>query len=214
MNTKTLLMSFSMIASAACAQNLTSGIDKTNMNLNVKPGDDFYEYAAGGWLKAHPLDAEHPSNGAFVDLEEQNQKRIRGLIEEYSSTSQPKGTLGQKIGDLYNMLMDSVRLNRDGAAPLMPVLEKIRAIKNKKEYQLVTARLDRQGVGAMMFGIGVGADQRNASQNIVGISQGGIGLGDRDYYLNDDEQTVKVREAYKEYIATLFRLAGDDSQTA
>ena len=160
MNTKTLLMSFSMIASAACAQNLTSGIDKTNMNLNVKPGDDFYEYAAGGWLKAHPLDAEHPSNGAFVDLEEQNQKRIRGLIEEYSSTSQPKGTLGQKIGDLYNMLMDSVRLNREGAAPLMPVLEKIRAIKNKKEYQLVTARLDRQGVGAMMFGIGVGADQR------------------------------------------------------
>ena len=214
MNTKTLLMSFSMIASAACAQNLTSGIDKANMNLNVKPGDDFYEYAAGGWLKAHPLDAEHPSNGAFVDLEEQNQKRIRGLIEEYSSVSQPKGTLGQKIGDLYNMLMDSVRLNREGAAPLMPVLEKIRAIKNKKEYQLVTARLDRQGVGAMMFGIGVGADQRNASQNIVGISQGGIGLGDRDYYLNDDEQTVKVREAYKEYIATLFRLAGDDSQTA
>lgn len=214
MNTKTLLMSFSMIASAACAQNLTSGIDKANMNLNVKPGDDFYEYSAGGWLKAHPLDAEHPSNGAFVDLEEQNQKRIRGLIEEYSSTSQPKGTLGQKIGDLYNMLMDSVRLNREGAAPLMPVLEKIRAIKNKKEYQLVTARLDRQGVGAMMFGIGVGADQRNASQNIVGISQGGIGLGDRDYYLNDDEQTVKVREAYKEYIATLFRLAGDDAQTA
>lgn len=214
MKTKTLLVSFSMVATAACAQNLSSGIDKANMNLDVKPGADFYEYAAGGWLKTHPLDAEHPTNGAFVDLEEQNQKRIKGLIEEYSSTSQPKGSLGQKIGDLYNLMMDSVRLNREGAAPLKPVLAKIEAIKNKKEYQLVMAQLDYQGVGAMMFGISVGADQRNASQNIVGISQGGIGLGERDYYLNDDEQTVKVRNAYKEYIKTLFQLVGDDEQTA
>ena len=214
MKTKTLLVSFSMVATAACAQNLSSGIDKANMNLDVKPGADFYEYAAGGWLKTHPLDAEHPTNGAFVDLEEQNQKRIKGLIEEYSSTSQPKGSLGQKIGDLYNLMMDSVRLNREGAAPLKPVLAKIEAIKNKKEYQLVMAQLDYQGVGAMMFGIIVGADQRNASQNIVGISQGGIGLGERDYYLNDDEQTVKVRNAYKEYIKTLFQLVGDDEQTA
>ena len=214
MKTKTLLVSFSMMATAACAQNLSSGIDKTNMNLNVKPGMDFYEYAAGGWLKTHPLDAEHPTNGAFVDLEEQNQKRIKGLIEEYSSKSQPKGSLGQKIGDLYNLMMDSVRLNREGAAPLKPVLAKVEAIKNKKEYQLVMAQLDYQGVGAMMFGISVGADQRNASQNIVGISQGGIGLGERDYYLNDDEQTVKVRNAYKEYIKTLFQLVGDDEQTA
>ena len=214
MKTKTLLVSFSMIATAACAQNLSSGIDKANMDLNVKPGMDFYEYAAGGWLKTHPLDAEHPTNGAFVDLEEQNQKRIKGLIEEYSSKSQPKGSLGQKIGDLYNLMMDSVRLNREGAAPLKPVLAKVEAIKNKKEYQLVMAQLDYQGVGAMMFGISVEADQRNASQNIVGISQGGIGLGERDYYLNDDEQTVKVRNAYKEYIKTLFQLVGDDEQTA
>lgn len=214
MKTKTLLVSFSMVATAACAQNLSSGIDKANMNLDVKPGADFYEYAAGGWLKTHPLDAEHPTNGAFVDLEEQNQKRIKGLIEEYSSTSQPKGSLGQKIGDLYNLMMDSVRLNREGAAPLKPVLAKVEAIKNKKEYQLVMAQLDYQGVGAMMFGISVGADQRNASQNIVEISQGGIGLSERDYYLNDDEQTVKVRNAYKEYIKTLFQLTGDDEQTA
>lgn len=214
MKTKTLLVSFSMMATAACAQNLSSGIDKANMNLDVKPGMDFYEYAAGGWLKTHPLDAEHPTNGAFVDLEEQNQKRIKGLIEEYSSKSQPKGSLGQKIGDLYNLMMDSVRLNREGAAPLKPVLAKVEAIKNKKEYQLVMAQLDYHGVGAMMFGISVGADQRNASQNIVGISQGGIGLGERDYYLNDDEQTVKVRNAYKEYIKTLFQLVGDDEQTA
>lgn len=203
-----------MLASAACAQGLSSGIDRANMNPAVKPGDDFYEYAAGGWLKTHPLDAEHPTNGAFVDLEELNQKRIRGLIEEYASKPQANGTLGQKIGDLYNMMMDSTRLNKEGSAPLKPVLDRIAAIKDKKEYQLVMSQLDYRGVGVMMFGIGVGADQRNASRNIVGISQGGIGLGDRDYYLKDDEQTVKVRDAYKVYLGDLFKLVGDDDETA
>lgn len=203
-----------MLASAACAQGLSSGIDRANMNPAVKPGDDFYEYAAGGWLKTHPLDAEHPTNGAFVDLEELNQKRIRGLIEEYASKPQANGTLGQKIGDLYNMMMDSTRLNKEGSAPLKPVLDRIAAIKDKKEYQLVMSQLDYRGVGVMMFGIGVGADQRNASRNIVGISQGGIGLGDRDYYLKDDEQTVKVRDAYKVYLGDLFKLVGDDDATA
>lgn len=214
MRTKLLMVSFSMLASAACAQGLSSGIDRANMNPAVKPGDDFYEYAAGGWLKTHPLDAEHPTNGAFVDLEELNQKRIRGLIEEYASKPQANGTLGQKIGDLYNMMMDSTRLNKEGSAPLKPVLDRIAAIKDKKEYQLVMSQLDYRGVGVMMFGIGVGADQRNASRNIVGISQGGIGLGDRDYYLKDDEQTVKVRDAYKVYLGDLFKLVGDDDATA
>jgi len=212
---KTILMaSLSMLTSVSFGQSLTSGIDRSSMNLSVKPGDDFYEYAAGGWLKSHPLDAEHPTNGAFVDLEELNQKRIKSLIEEYASAPQAKGTLGQKIGDLYKMMMDSTRLNREGGQPLKPVLATIAAIKDKREYQLVMSQLDYKGVGALMFGIGVGADQRNATHNIVGISQGGLGLGDRDYYLNDDEQTVKVRNAYQEYVKDLFLLMGFDDATA
>lgn len=214
MKKKTLLAAMMLATLSAGAQNLSSGIDKANMDLSVKPGTDFYRYAAGGWLKKNPLDAEHTSNGAFTDLYEQNQKRIQGLILEYATHPQPKGTLGQKLGSLYNLMMDSVRLNREGYAPLKPTLARIAAIKNVREYQIVTSQLDRRGDNTMMFGIGVGADMRNASMNIVSIGQGGIGLGTRDYYLNDDAQTVKIREAYKAFMKKMFEMVGDDPATA
>ena len=214
MKKRTLIAACLLAAMSANAQSQVSGIDKKNMNLNVKPGTDFYQYAAGGWLKSHPLDAEHTNNGAFTDLYEENQKRIQELILEYASKPQKKGTLEQKIGTFYNMLMDSMRLNREGWEPLKPTLARIAAVKSNKEYQLVTAELDRRGEGTMMFGIGVGADMRNASMNIVAIGQGGLGLGTRDYYLNDDPQTVKVREAYKTYMKNLFKMVGNDEATA
>ena len=214
MKKRTLIAACLLAAMSAGAQSQVSGIDKKNMDLSVKPGTDFYQYAAGGWLKSHPLDAEHTNNGAFTDLYEENQKRIQELILEYASKPQKQGTLEQKIGTLYNMLMDSVRLNREGWEPLKPTLARIAAVKSNKEYQLVTAELDRRGEGTMMFGIGVGADMRNASMNIVAIGQGGLGLGTRDYYLNDDPQTVKVREAYKTYMKNLFKMVGNDEATA
>lgn len=214
MKKRTLIAACLLAAMSANAQSQVSGIDKKNMNLNVKPGTDFYQYAAGGWLKSHPLDAEHTNNGAFTDLYEENQKRIQELILEYASKPQKKGTLEQKIGTFYNMLMDSVRLNREGWEPLKPTLARIAAVKSNKEYQLVTAELDRRGEGTMMFGIGVGADMHNASMNIVAIGQGGLGLGTRDYYLNEDPQTVKVREAYKTYMKNLFKMVGNDEATA
>ena len=214
MKKRTLIAACLLAAMSANAQSQVSGIDKKNMNLNVKPGTDFYQYAAGGWLKSHPLDAEHTNNGAFTDLYEENQKRIQELILEYASKPQKKGTLEQKIGTFYNMLMDSVRLNREGWEPLKPTLARIAAVKSNKEYQLVTAELDRRGEGTMMFGIGVGADMRNASMNIVAIGQGGLGLGTRDYYLNEDPQTVKVREAYKTFMQNLFKMVGNDEATA
>ena len=214
MKKRTLIAACLLAAMSANAQSQVSGIDKKNMNLNVKPGTDFYQYAAGGWLKSHPLDAEHTNNGAFTDLYEENQKRIQELILEYASKPQKQGTLEQKIGTLYNMLMDSVRLNREGWEPLKPTLARIAAIKTNKEYQLVTAELDRRGENTMMFGVGVGADMRNASMNIVSVGQGGLGLGTRDYYLNNDPQTLKVREAYKTYLKNLFKMVGNDEATA
>ena len=211
---KMIIVAAVAVASSAYGQNLSSGIDPNNLDKTVRPGDNFYQYAAGGWLKSHPLDDEHTDNGAFTDLYEKSQKDIQELILQYASSPQQKGSLGQKIGSLYNLMMDSVRLNKEGWAPLKPTLERIKAIKDRKEYQLVTAQLDRKGENTMMYGIGVGADQRNADVNIVGISQGGMGLGTRDYYLNDDEQTVKVREAYKKYIQNLFMKVGDDENVA
>lgn len=214
MKKRTLIAACLLAAMSAGAQSQVSGIDKKNMDLSVKPGTDFYQYAAGGWLKSHPLDAEHTNNGAFTDLYEENQKRIQELILEYASKPQKQGTLEQKIGTLYNMLMDSVRLNREGWEPLKPTLARIAAIKTNKEYQLVTAELDRRGENTMMFGVGVDADMRNASMNIVSVGQGGLGLGTRDYYLNNDPQTLKVREAYKTYLKNLFKMVGNDEATA
>ena len=199
---------------AFAQQNLSSGIDKSNMDLSVKPGDDFFRYAAGNWMKTHPLDAEHTENGAFTDLYEESQKRIQNIILEYSSKPQQKGTLGQKIGSLYNLMMDSVRLNKEGWAPIKPTLDRINAIKTRAEYQVVTAQLDLLGAGTQMFGVGVGADQKDAAHNLVSVSQGGLGLGSRDYYFNDDEQTKKVREAYKTFMKHLFEKVGYDAATA
>ena len=212
---RTFLLGLAFCALGAFAQtNLSSGIDLKNLDTSIKPGNDFYHYAAGGWLKSHPLDAEHAENGAFVDLQELNQKRIQGIILEYASKPQQQGSLGQKIGSLYNLMMDSARLNREGWAPIKPTLDKIAAIKNRKEYQLVCAQLDRNGEGTMMFGIGVGADQKDAEWNLVGIGQGGLGLGERDYYVSDDAQNKRVLEAYKQYLKKLFMLTGVDEATA
>lgn len=215
MKKKTFLLGLLLCATGAFAQgNLSSGIDLKNLDTSVKPGDDFYHYAAGGWLKSHPLDAEHVQNGAFTDLYEQSQKRIQDIILDFASKPQKQGTLGQKIGSLYNLLMDSVRLNREGWRPIKPTLDKIAAIKNRKEYQLVCAQLDRNGESTMMFGIGARADQKDSEWNLVAVGQGGLGLGERDYYLSDDAQNKRVLEAYKQYLKKLFTLTGADEATA
>ena len=209
-----MILALSLTASMTAVAQTSKGINTAYMNTSVKPGNDFYEYAIGGWRKAHPLDAEHARNGSFIDLEELNQKRILGLIEEYSSKQQPKGSLGQKIGTLYNLAMDSVRLNREGAAPLQPMLKTINAIADRREYQLVTAQLDARGISCIMFGVGVGADMKDADNNLVGLGQGGLGLGERDYYLSDDAQVKAVRNAYAKYLKQILVLAGNDEASA
>ena len=214
MNVKTILFALTLTAAMSANAQTSKGIDPANMNTAVKPGDDFYEYAIGGWRKAHPLDAEHARNGSFTDLDEMNQKRILGLINEYSSKPQTHGTLGQKIGTLYNLAMDSVRLNKEGAAPLQPILKKISDITDRREYQLVTSQLDARGVSCMMFGLGVGADMKDAANNLVGVGQGGLGLGERDYYLSDDAQVKAVREAYAKYLKQILILAGNSEADA
>ena len=214
MNLKSFIFTLSLAAAMPLSSQNTSGINRANMNTSVKPGNDFYEYAIGGWRKAHPLDAEHARNGSFTDLDEMNQKRILELIKEYSSTPQPQGSLGQKIGSLYNLAMDSVRRNREGAAPVQPVLKRIADIQNRREYQLVTAQLDARGISCMMYGMGIGADMKDAANNLVGIGQSGLGLGERDYYLSDDAQVKAVREAYVKYLVTILTLAGNDEATA
>lgn len=211
---KLIMLALVAATTTASAQPQLKGYEKANMDTSVKPGADFVQYATGTWLKNHPLDAEHVTNGAFMDLYDQNQLQINELILQYANNPQKPGTLGYKIGTLYNLMMDSVRLNREGYEPLKPNLERIRNVKDRGEYFRLTAELDRRGENTMMFSWGVGADMRNAGHNIVSISQGGLGLGTAEYYLNDDEQSKAVREAYKEYGRKLFKLIGYSDEDA
>lgn len=209
-----LLGALAITAGTVYGQEKTSGIVKANMNLTVKPGTDFFEYSGGGWIKNHPLTAEYSRYGVTESLYDENQKQIRQLIEGFAKTPQSKGSLGQKIGSLYNLAMDSIRRNNEGYSPIKPFLTLIKNIKNRKEYQIITSELTKRGENTEMFNIGVDADQHNASMNLVYISQGGLSLGERDYYINNDSATVKIRNAYKNYIQKLFIMVGNDAATA
>ena len=209
-----ILIAMTTISLSVAAQTNSTGLNTQGMDTSVKPGTDFYEFAGGNWIKQHPLTPEFSRYGQFNVLSENNQKQIRDLITELASTPQEQGSLGQKIGSLYKLAMDSVRRNQEGYEPIKPVLRKVYDIRSRQEYQLVMAQLERRGIGAMMFGIGIGADLRNAAQNIVGIGQGGLSMGERDYYLNDDEPTAKVRDAYRQYVKQLFLLTGDTDEAA
>lgn len=208
-----MLIAALAISGMTSAQTLKSGIDKANMNLEVKPGEDFYQFAAGGWLKSHPLDAVHPMNGSFTDLDEQNNDRIRDLVKEYAEKHMPQGTVGQKIGSLYRMYMDTVARNRMGYEPIKPALAKVAAIKNRKQCERVMYELGAKGYGTMLFGFGLGQDAINSDQYIFGANQGGIGL-DPEYYTQPNEQQKAVVAAYKSLMKDLFKMVGNSEAMA
>lgn len=208
MKTKALILAASLIASSAMAQGLKSGIDRNNMDLNAKPGENFYEYAAGNWLKTHPLDAEHPMNGAFTDLEELNKKRIRELVEDYAKTPQKSGTVAQKIASLYNLYMDSTRRNQEGYTPIKAVLYQVRGLKNRKALLKVMYDLDVKGYGTFPVGFGMTTDAMNSSRYIIGISQAGLGL-DPEYYTQPNKQQKAVVEAYKSLNKDFLKMVGN-----
>ena len=191
----------------------TSGIDVANLDRSAKPNTDFYQFACGGWMKNHPLTNEYGRFGSFDLLAENNREQLKGLIEELATTSSASGSVAQKIGDLYNIAMDSAKLNTEGAAPIKSELEKIAALKDRGEMSAVIAAMTRQGFGPY-FSIYIGSDEMNSSMNIVQTYQGGLGLGDRDYYLKDDEHNKEIRTKYQDHSANMFRLAGWSEQDA
>lgn len=191
----------------AAAQGAVHGVNKADMDMSVRPGDDFYQYAGGGWLKANPMKPEYSSYGVFNDLAETNRKQIRELFENLSKEKHAFGSVGQKVADLYNMAMDSVRLNNEGAAPLQKDLDKVKAFSKKADFTAFIAD-QHLYMGNPFFGIGVDTDLKNSDLNVMWLSAGTSGLPDRDYYLNTDADSKKKQEAYRAYLSKIFQLSG------
>ena len=201
-------MAIASVTLTAQAQTpLRSGLDLTDMDTQVKPGDDFYEYACGGWMKKNPLPAAYSRFGSFDRLAQDNDKRINGILNELQKNTYPQGSVEQKLSDLYKLAMDSVRRDQDGVKPVMEMLNRME--KAKTMQQLFDIQLELAQYGATgFFRAGLGADDKNATQNILNVVQGGITLGQKDYYLDEDEATAKIREAYKQHIVRMFQLFG------
>jgi len=204
--------------SAICAAALTSctdnqkptGLDYTNMDTTVRPGDDFFKYATGNWITNNPQPDMFPRWGSFTKLGDDNTKQLAELIQNIAAQQNEPGTVAQKIGDLYNLSMDSVRLNAEGFEPIRPYVEKVKAVQTREELIAMMATEHDD----LLFGIYCGADEKDSKNNIVAIGQGGLSLGNRDYYLEDDPAIVKVREAFKEHVQNLLKLSGVSAEEA
>ena len=191
---------------------LTSGIDLNNLDTTASPVDDFYQYACGGWMKNNPLDAEHSRYGAFDVLAENAQENLRGIIDSVSALKNEKGSIADKIATLYNIGMDSVKLQEQGAEPLKPYLEEINNIKTREEMWSELIKMHHRG-NHVLFGVFGEADKDDAKQCIAWAYQSGLGLGDRDYYLTDEGNNKNVRAGYVELMTKEFALAGYDQMS-
>ena len=207
-----LFFSMTTFSLSANQQEDNAGIKASFRDTTVQPGTDFYRYACGGWIQQHPLTPEYSRYGTFEELMEQSRNKLRALIEELSSKDQVKGTVAHKINRIYNMVTDSTTLNAQGYLPIQDELKNLESI-TKKNFPTLMASLQRTGLD-VLFNCYVDADMKDSRNNLVQLSQSGLSLNDKDYYLSDDESTIKIREAYKEHICKMFCLAGYSEEEA
>jgi len=205
-----LLLLFFVMITLSCnnikKENM-EGIILANMDTTVVAGNDFYQYANGGWIASHPLKPEYSRYGTFDELGEKSQEQVKDLITEVAQKTNQQGSVAQKISDLYSLAMDSDRLNQEGASPVLPYLEKVKAFSDKSQLTPLLVELFRDGCSPF-FQNNVYADDRNSSMNIMHLEQGGFSMGDRDYYLSNDERSKELRVKYVELIENLFLLNG------
>ena len=201
---------------AGCAQNNNESkpaIDLANFDNTTTPAEDFYQYACGGWMEANPLTPEYARYGIFDQLEKENNEKLKTLIEELNSTPQQPGSVGEKIRMMYAMGLDSLKRNADGAAPVMEQLAAINAVSDRKELSAMVGKMQVES-SSPFFNFYIGADEKNSTMNLLQFYQGGLSMSDRDYYLLNDESTLKIRNAYRQYIEKLFSLAGYSAEDA
>ncbi|WP_299700301.1 M13 family metallopeptidase [uncultured Pontibacter sp.] len=190
-------------------------IDKTNMDLSVKPGDDFYTYANGVWLRKNPVPAKETRWGSFNQLRDFNIIAVRTILNDAAAKNNaPAGSIERRVGDFYAAAMDSASIDKLGYEPIKADLERIKGIQDVNGVLHEVAYLRSTGAAAPMFGFYVGQDRKNVEVMIPQLSQGGTTLPDRDYYLKNDARSTRIQESYKNYITKLFTLTGTDQATA
>lgn len=184
--------------------NLEAGILAENMDASVNPGVDFYDYATRGWQKLHPLTGEYSRFSSFDLLAENNREQLKGLIEEIVANEQQEGSDAQKIRNLYLTAMDTARLNADAVTPVAEDMAAIEACKTPADIAAFMGR----DVADMFFGVYIDADIMNAKQYLFYITQSGLGMGERDYYLDDNAEIKRVRDAYVPHMTKMFNYFG------
>ncbi len=190
-------------------------IDSANMDFSVKPGDDFYQYASGNWIKNNPVPAKETRWSSFNLLREFNAQAVKSIIQEaVQDKNAAAGSIVKRVGDFYAAGMDSITIEKLGYSPIRPDLERIEQIQNKADLWKEAAYLRTEGIANPLFGIGIGQDRKNVTNQVVNLSQGGTTLSDRDYYLKNDPQSNRIRIAYTKYLEDLFVLIGHSKSTA
>ena len=201
-----VLMFATVPACGAMAQN-KSGLVLADLDKTVSPATDFYQFATGGWQKSHPLPAAYSRYGSFDMLQENVNKQINTILTDLSKKKYQAGTNERKLSDFYKMAMDSARRNQEGIAPVKPMLDEMEAAKTLEAWRQVELKYGKMGFG-VPFGSYFGADDKNVTMNIFSVGQGGLTLGQKDWYVNPDKATSDIREAFKKHIVRMFELFG------
>lgn len=195
------------------AQEKNGGVKKENRDESARPGDDFFQYANGGWMKANPLPAEYGRYGSFEVLEQKTNQQLRDLIDELSKTQHPMGSVAQKVADVYRLAMDTQTRSQQGAAPLKADQKAIASIKTVDQLFNHIAQMMITG-NSPFFGCRIGTYREDSNRKLMAISQGGTGLGQKDYYTENTAAMVKARDAYKELMVDLFKMTGSNDKQA
>ncbi len=188
-------------------------IETANFDSSVKPGDNFYLFVNGKWIKNTVIPPTETRIGSFLDVYNVTKEHVKGILVDVSKGGEPAGTIEQKVGDFYASGMDSVTIEKRSYDPIKPMLQEIDGIQNTKGVVAFIAK-EQVKNNDILYAPYVGADDKNSSMNILGFYQSGIGLPDRDYYFKTDAATLKIQEAYKKRLKKLFVLTGNDSVTA